>query len=407
LKKRFETWPALTLWGVSLTLSGLGVLFLVLSASTPIPPQFGFRGEDAILAVVLSTVGALVAVRRPHNPVGWLFATTGLVFSVTAFTNEYKVYAVITQSGAVPLGPEAAWISNWSWPIYLGVAAWLLLLFPEGKLPSVRWRPLLWIAGISTVIVVVGLALEPGPLDEFAVVDNPYGVEAGPVVGLLGSMAVVGLVLCLLAAGLSLVLRLRRSRGVQHQQLKWVAYAAALAATVQAISVTHFLMSGTSPKLLDILVIAALAAIPVAAGIAILKYRLYEIDRLINRTVVYGLLTALLGTVYAGAVLLLGQVFGGAAGHTPNWAVAGATLAVAALFQPARRRIQHAVDRRFNRRKYNAARTIEAFSTRLRHQVDLDTLAAELLAAVDQTMQPTAASLWLRPSIQRSRRTGT
>ena len=227
MKKRFVTWPALTLWGVSLMLSGLGVLFLILSASTPIPPQFGFRGEDAILAVVLSTVGALIAVRRPHNPVGWLFVAAGLVFAVTAFTNEYKVYAVLTQSGAVALGPEAAWISNWSWPIYLGVAAWLLLLFPEGELPSVRWRPLLWIAGISTVVVVVGLALEPGPLDEFSVVRNPYGVEAGPVVGLIGSMAVVGLMLCLLAAGLSLVLRLRRSRGVQHQQLKWVAYAAA------------------------------------------------------------------------------------------------------------------------------------------------------------------------------------
>jgi hypothetical protein len=150
-----------------------------------------------------------------------------------------------------------------------------------------------------------------------------------------------------------------------------------------------------------------LLSLPVAAGVAILRYRLYDIDRLINRTLVYGLLTALLGALYAGVVLVLGQVFGGIGDNPPSWVIAGATLAVAVLFQPARRRIQQAVDRRFNRRKYDAAKTIEAFSARLRDQVDLDSLSAELLAVVDQTVQPTAASLWLRPSAQRSRRTGS
>jgi hypothetical protein len=256
--------------------------------------------------------------------------------------------------------------------------------------------------------MAVGLALEPGPLDEFSVVRNPFGAEVGPVVDLIGWAGILGLVLCLVAAGLSLLLRLRRGRGVQRQQLKWVAYAAAVAATVQAGSIMYFVVFRTSPMVLAVLVIAALAAIPVAAGIAILKYRLYDIDRLINRTVVYGLLTALLGAIYAGVVLSLGQLFGGVAGRTPSWAVAGATLAVAALFQPARQRIQQVVDRRFNRRKYNTAQTIEAFSARLEDHVDLDTLAAELLAVVDQTMQPTAASLWLRPSAEeRPRRTGT
>jgi hypothetical protein len=408
VNNRFMTWLPLVLWGISMALSGLGIVVLVLSASTPIPPRFGFRGSDAILAVVLATVGALVAVRRPHNPVGWLFSAAGLISATTAVAAEYRVYAVLTRRGSLPLGPEAAWVADWSWPVLLGVITGLFLLFPDGRLPSGRWRPLLWLTGLSTAVVAVRLALDPGPLDEFRVVHNPFGVEVGPLVNLIGSAGILGLVLCLVAAGLSLVLRLRRARGVQRQQLKWVAYAAAVAATVQAVSITCFVVFRISPMVLVVLVIAALAAIPVAAGIAILKYRLYDIDRLINRTVVYGLLTALLGAIYAGVVLSLGQLLGGVGGEPPSSAVAGATLAVAALFQPARQRIQQVVDRRFNRRKYDAVRTMERFSGRLRDEVDLDTLSAELLAVVDQTMQPTAASLWLRPSgEERPRRIGT
>ena len=222
---------ALVLWGVSVALSSLGIVVLVLSASTPIPSRFGFRGSDAILAVVLATVGALIAVRRPHNPVGWLFSAAGLIFAATAFAAEYRVYAVLTRRGSLPLGPEAAWVANWSWSLLLGVITGLFLLFPDGRLPSGRWRPLLWLTGLSTAVMAVGLALEPGPLDEFRVVRNPFGVEVGPVVDLIGSVGILGLVLCLLAAGLSLVLRLRRGRGVQRQQLKWIAYAAAVAAT--------------------------------------------------------------------------------------------------------------------------------------------------------------------------------
>jgi hypothetical protein len=192
------------------------------------------------------------------------------------------------------------------------------------------------------------------------------------------------------------VLRFRRSHGVQRQQLKWFTYAGAL----------MFLWLVLGDYLLpNLAILGALsgviyALVPMATGVAILRYRLYDIDRLINRTLVYGLLTALLAGIYAGAVLVLGQVFGGVGRDPPSWAVAGATLAVAALFQPARRRIQQVVDRRFNRRKYNAAKTIERFSTRLRDQVDLDTLSAELVSVVDQTMQPTTTSLWLRPTTE-------
>jgi hypothetical protein len=224
-------------------------------------------------------------------------------------------------------------------------------------------------------------------------VANPIGVSgADPNAG-LASTILNGLLQFLLAAAIvSVVVRFRRSHGVERQQLKWFAYAGAL--VVLGMLSTLVLPSlGNLPWVM-------VAALPVAVGIAILRYRLYDIDRLINRTLVYGSLTAILGLGYAGAVLILGQVFGGVTEDPPSWAVAGTTLAVAALFQPARRRIQAVVDRRFNRRKYNAAKTVETFSARLRDEVDLDALSAELLAVAHQTMQPTMAALWLRPSPQ-------
>jgi hypothetical protein len=195
----------------------------------------------------------------------------------------------------------------------------------------------------------------------------------------------------------ALLMRFRRSRGVERQQLKWFTFAGTVTFAGLILIVTPSQAGWIGPIYL-LVSLPLLLSMPVAAGVAILRYRLYDIDRLINRTLVYGLLTAMLGLGYAGIVLALGQLSGGVTSDPPSWAVAGATLAVAAVFQPARRRIQRAVDRRFNRRRYNAARTVEAFSRRLRDEVDLDTLSAELLTVVDQTMQPTTASLWLRPS---------
>ena len=224
-------------------------------------------------------------------------------------------------------------------------------------------------------------------------IDNPIGVAAvGDLAqSTIGAALILLLVVLAAAAFGSLVLRFRRSRGEERQQLKWFTYAGAL---LPLAMLGDFL-----PAPVDSLAVAVpIVFLPVAAGIAILRYRLYDIDRLINRTLVYGLLTALLAGVYAGLVLVLGQVFGGAGRDPPSWAVAGATLAVAAVFQPARRRIQTVVDQRFNRRKYDAAETIDTFGARLRDQVDLDTVSTELLAVVDQTMQPTRVVLWLRPS---------
>jgi hypothetical protein len=268
------------------------------------------------------------------------------------------------------------------------------LLFPTGRLLSPRWRPAAWLAGAATATFTVLAALRPD-LDPAAdhVVANPIGVAAveNPEESAVGVTLLILVILVGVVGFVSLVIRFRRSRGEERQQLKWFTYAGAL---LPLAVLGDFLPA----PLGNIAFAVPIVFLPVAAGIAVLRYRLYDIDRLINRTLVYGLLTALLAVVYASGVLLLGQVFGGVGRDPPSWAVAGATLAVAALFQPARRRIQQAVDRRFNRRRYNAAKTIEAFSNRLRDQIDLDTLSTELLAIVDQTTEPTRASLWLRPS---------
>ena len=270
----------------------------------------------------------------------------------------------------------------------LGVAL-LLLLFPTGRLPGRRWRPVVWATVVATAAVVVGTAVTPGLVEFFPQFQKPLGLAAaGPVLDRIVQVGFVVLTAGVFAAAGSLIVRWRRARGVERQQLKWLAYAAAMLVIAQV---------GASllPRALFLVVTMVMTVLfPAATGIAVVRYRLYEIDRLINRTLVYGLLTATLGLVYAGLVLVLGQLLG----QDSSLAVAGATLAVAALFQPARRRIQQVVDRRFNRRRYDAAQTIEAFSARLRDQIDLDTLSAELVAVVDQTMEPTRVSLWLRPA---------
>jgi hypothetical protein len=264
-----------------------------------------------------------------------------------------------------------------------------------------------WIAGVA-----VGNFTYPP--DSYLGVEAPVRLNqaASQIMNSIGSLAWFLSTLAIPAAAASLVIRFRRSRGQERQQLKWLAYAAAmLALGILGIGLIDILeqLGWIRPQItrpvaivLGGVAIFGVTGLPVTAGLAILKYRLYEIDRIINRTLVYGLVTALLAAVYAGLVLGLGQLSGGIGTEPPTWAVAGATLAVAALFQPARRRVQQAVDRRFNQHKYDAANTVEAFSIRLRDQIDLDTLASELLAVVDQTMEPTRVSLWLQPSAHSS-----
>jgi hypothetical protein len=353
-------------------------------------------GEDIALMLAFGSflvVGCVLVARRPDNRIGWIFTAVGLLTTAAILAQGYATYAYVTHPGSLPGRLVAAWVFTWIWlPIGMLTVVFPLLLFPTGRSLSARWRPVTWLAvGLTAAWTVVG-ALNPS-LDVInGTIPNPIGVSgADPNTG-LASTVLNGLMLFVVAAAIvSLVVRFRRSRTVERQQFKWFAYAGVL--VVLAVLSTNVLPSlGNLPWV-------AVIALPISVGIAILRYRLYDIDRLINRTLVYGLLTATLGLVYAGAVLLLGQVFGGVTEDPPSWAVAGATLAVAALFQPARRRTQQVVDRRFNRRKYDAAKTVEAFTARLRDEIDLDTLSAELLAVADQTMQPTTAALWLRRSV--------
>jgi hypothetical protein len=340
-------------------------------------------------------VGLLIVAHRPGNAVGWIFAAIAMLAVLGALAEEYAAYASATRPGSLPGPVLAGWFSSWAWYPTIGLALiFTPLLFPDGRLPSPRWRPVAWLAGATTAALSALAALAPTvELGDGRQIDNPIGLAAvgNPERSTAGLVVVDLLTVLVVAAVVSLVVRFRRSRGDERLQLKWFTYAAALLPLV-------FLGDLLPDAASNLLFAAVVAFLPVAAGIAILRYRLYEIDRLINRTLVYGLVTVLLAGVYAGLVLALGELSGGLADGTPSWVVAGATLAVATLFQPARRRVQQAVDRRFNRRRYDAARTVDAFSGRLRQELDLDTLSAELLAVVDQTVQPTTAALWLRPS---------
>ena len=340
-------------------------------------------------------VGAVIVAHRPGNAVGWIFSAIGLLTATGMLAGEYAARADVGRPGARPGGVLAAWYISWYWyPTLALVLVFTLLLFPTGRLPSARWRPVAVAAGVATVGVTALSALTPTLVDENYTVRNPIGLAwvQDPEQTAVGAVLFGLLLVCMVAAALSLVLRFRRAQGVERQQLKWVTYAGAL---MVLFGLVPELLPATA-KVSEALWGLGAILVPVAAGIAILRYRLYDIDRLINRTLVYAALSALLGAVYAAVVLVLGQGFGGVGGEPPSWAVAAATLAVAVLFQPARRRIQQVVDRRFDRRKYDAAKTVEAFSARLRDEIDLDTLLAELLAVVNQTMQPTKASLWLR-----------
>jgi len=417
MTRRTTTLTAALLWAVSVILVAITLLLISWSRDVQVPAGFDTAGVgETVRYLAATTVGAILAARRPRNRIGWLILALGLSFVAYPFVAMYTATGLFVAPGRLPWVRQVAWVGNWVWVPAFACLALILLLFPDGRLPSPRWRPVAWTIGVAGGLTLIGAACHPGPLDVASLVKdaevtarltNPLGVAAlgqlvGPFLGVLLVGTAVG--------AAALLLRFRRSRGIERQQLKWVAYAALLFGIQQGglvLGRLAGLVPDTGLAWLEVVTNLIFGFFLVAIAVAVLRYRLYDIDRLINRTLVYGVLTALLGGVYAGAVLVLGQVFGGVADNPPSWAVAGATLAVAAMFQPARRGIQAVVDRRFNRRKYDAAKTVEAFSVRLRDEVDLDALTAELLVVVDQTIQPTKASLWLRPSVERSPRTGT
>ena len=354
-----------------------------------------------VAAVSAATVGAVVATRRPAHLVGWLLLAFGLFLGASGVAAGYGPYGLLVRPGALPAASLVAWYYPAFATAALACMGFVMLLTPTGSLPSSRWR---WWAGIAAAAPLAGLLAVPlvlPALGSYQALDGPFDFHTLDGALLVIDQVALGVtILAILVAAGSLVVRFRRARGVERQQLRWVALAAALVVLGAAVAVLAVALGATGliGTVEDVASQFCVAVLPVAVGAAVLRYRLYDLDRIVSRTLAYGLLTVLLGGGYAGVVLGLGQLLG----RSSSLAVAVATLAVAAVFQPARRRVQELADRRFNRRRYDAAQTIAAFSARLRQQVDLNTLTAELLAVLDQTMQPTNVSLWLRPSVTAS-----
>jgi hypothetical protein len=352
---------------------------------------------DAVVGPLLAvlsaaTVGALVASRRPRQPVGWLLLGFALSLTASGVITSYVTYGLLARPGALPAAHALARYYPATGAAALALLSLVLLLTPTGSLPSPRWRWWAFITAATPVALVLVMPVAPGRFDpQLLLASSPFSDRAlGGVLLVATRVALVVTALAVAVAAGSLLVRFRRAQGVERQQLRWVALAATLMLLAGPIVLASVALG--IPVLAEWAPAVWLVVLPVAVGAATLRYRLYDLDRIISRTLAYGLLTLLLGGGYALVVLGLGQLLG----RESPLAVAAATLAVAAVFQPARRRVQAVVDRRFNRRRHDTARIVEGFGARLRDQVDLDTLTANLLAVVDQTMQPTKASLWLR-----------
>jgi hypothetical protein len=403
MSTRAAVWLACLLWALTVMLTALMGLFYLLSlpawGEVPDRAPPWFAPLMALMLVSFSTVGTVIAARRPDNAVGWSLLAISLALGVAFVGQVYADYTLVAAPGSFPGGALAVWLSLWIPVPALVAATFFCLLFPDGRPPSHRWRWVSRLAVIGGVLLVFGLSLVPGALDErnYPGARNPVGIEdAGR---LLEGTTTVGTALALAAlilAVVSMIVRFRRSIGVERQQLKWVVYAGAVAAG--GFALTLFL-SGPLANAVFAIAFLAFIGVPVAAGVAILRYRLYEIDLLINRTLVYGSLTAALVAVYFGGVATTQAIFRALTGQQEQTqlAIVVSTLVIAALFNPMRRRIQSFIDRRFYRRKYDAAKTLEAFSAKLRDETDLDALSDDLTSVVRETMQPAHISLWLRP----------
>ena len=377
-----------------MALTALSVLLLVLLLRSDTPIYYYWL-ETSMVAIGYSTVGAIVASRLPESPIGWLFCAIGLCFGLAHFSVEYVEYALLAPSGSLPAGEAFAWLSSWIWVGGLGLVVFLDLLFPNGRLPSARWR---WFARFTAIVLLpaaILAALSPGRILS-TTLNNPLGIEALPN----ASKEIEAFMYVLVVVGASSMLaRLRHAGRIERQQIKWFAFA-----TVLVIS--GVILKNVAYPVVEVmwvwwvgLILTAVGVVssPIAMGIAIFRYRLYEIDLIINRTLVYAPLTALLVALYFGAIVLLQSVFVALTGEQSTLAVVASTLLIAALFTPLRRRIQSFIDRRFYRKKYDARKTLEAFSAQLRNQTDPYALGDDLVGVVAETMQPAHVSLWLRP----------
>jgi hypothetical protein len=387
-----------SVWALSLALTALSLLLLVMNSSHPDVPVYTFWAENVLFSIGYSTVGAVIVPRMPPgNPIGWLFCAIGFLWAVIHLIGEYAIYTLLAAPGSLPAGEAASWIYSWLWVPGLGLLVFLSLLFPNGRLPSDRWR---WFARLSALLTLVGAVLaafSPGPIVlGLPAIRNPLGIEGLPNAYKL----VQALMLILIGVAVaSLLMRRFYARGVERQQTRWFTYASAVAASG---AILQYIISEPLELVWlgwagHALVLMGLAGMPISMGIAITRYRLYEIDLIINRTLVYGSLTAMLVALYFGGIVVLQRLFVVLTGEQSTLAVVASTLLIAALFTPLRRLIQGFIDRRFYRRKYDVRKTLETFSASLRDETDLDALRDDLLGVVTETMQPAHVSLWLRP----------
>ena len=350
------------------------------------------------LFLAFSTVGALIGLRQPGNSVGWLFCAVGGSALLGGASERYAHLVLREQPGSLA-GGAAAWLAGWLLgPSLIGLIAVVLLIFPTGQLPSGRWRPFRW-ASLAGLALAFASSFRPGMVENISfAAENPFGVRAAAdvVFETLKSASFALMVGATASGVVALALRLTRARGDERQQLKWFAYAGALFCGLFIVGPIIWSVPSLEGSLLwPVLFLAGMGALPISVGIAILRYRLYDIDALINRTLVYGAVVAALVATYFAAVVAIQAVLRPFTSGS-ELAVAGSTLLVVALFQPLRRRVQDAVDRRFYRSRYDAARTLDAFAMRLRDEVDLDSVRADLLDVVRETVRPAHASVWLR-----------
>jgi hypothetical protein len=406
-------WLAWSIAALSLVLCLAAISLYLVTLPVQPPSSWGTGGLSAVLYVYLPflafpLVGAVIASRRPKNPIGWICLAVGTIWIFAIMSSSYAMYALLVASpGSVPFPAAIASLGEELAPATAGlIGTFLLLLFPDGRLPSRRWRPLAWLSGAVIISMIVGGILTPGRLQDLGV-RNPFELEGHPWVGNLVQSVTLLLPFCILASAVSLVVRFVRSEGEEREQIKWLAFAALILGLGFASFVIPGILMPESAEgantiwgnLLEDAVTLSFAGIPVAIGFAVLKYRLYDIDVVINRTLVYGSLTVMLAVVYFGGVATTQAIFQTLTGQEeqPQLAVVISTLLIAALFNPLRRRIQSFIDRRFYRSKYDARKTLEAFSAKLRDETDLEALNNELVGVVRETMQPAHVSLWLRP----------
>jgi hypothetical protein len=393
---------AWAIWATGIAFAAVGLLLLAASFDVPLPDSWGFRGFTATFTVTFGTVGALIVAAR-RNVIGWLLLVAGVLSGIQCFAEEYAIFGIVARPGSLPAAAIVGWVNSWIWVITVAlVAIFVPLLFPNGHFLSPRWRAV----GVATIAAAIflgaALALNEGPLNNAPFVTNPFGVAGfraiDPISKTSGPAFLIGyggMIACAAAAISSVVVRFRSSRGVERQQIKTLAFGG-------GILVVGFLAGGglqEQGKIGQLFFIAAMQVVPVAVAVAVLRYRLYDIDLLINRAIVYGATTAAIGAAFFAGIVVLQAALRPLTGGS-ELAVAASTLLCFALFQPIRRRVQSTVDRRFYRSRYDAGRTIDAFTARLAGQVDLDAVGAELTAAVGATVRPSHVSLWLRRSRQ-------